>query len=110
MCTKGELMLTLESALIFPWDTLRTSHVLTETVSHPWVALEVLAQPINVLDFHLWGGYRRLPFYEHLVGFSAQLPHFFVLLVIEDWLSEPIVVSVVPLAWHTFLRLLLLLR
>ena len=97
----------LELALVFPWDTFWACHKLTETESHPWVALEVLPQPINVLDFHFRCGYGRQLFYEYLVSFSAHLPYLFILFVIEDGFSEPMVVSGVVLGWHVFLRLLL---
>ena len=102
-------MLMFELALVFPWDTLRAGHVLTETESHPWVTLEILSKPVNVLDFHFAGGHWRQLFNEYFVGFSARLPHLFVRFVIEDGLSEPTIVSIVVLARHTLSRLLLTL-
>ena len=37
MNRKGELVLTLQLALIFPWDSLWTGRVLTEPVRNPWI-------------------------------------------------------------------------
>ena len=98
-----KLVLALKSALILPWNAFWVGRILSEAIGYPRIAHEVLLQPIDVLDFHLASGNGGHSLLEHFVCLPAQLPHFLVLLVIKDRLSESFVVCGVVLTRHVVL-------
>lgn len=44
---EGELIRSLDLPLILPWPSFGACHVLSEPVSDPWIAFELLSQPEN---------------------------------------------------------------
>lgn len=44
---EGELIRSLDLPLILPWPSFGASHVLSESVSEPWVAFKLPSQPEN---------------------------------------------------------------
>lgn len=103
-------MLTLESALILPWDAFWVRGELTEAEGYPGIAFKVFTKPVDVVDFHLWCGHGRRSLFEDLISLSANLPHLLVLIVIEDGLPELEIISVVVRTRHVFNSLRLLVN
>ena len=97
---ESELVLSLELTLVLPWDAFWVSSILSEAISYPGVALEVLLQEIHVCTFLLLRGNRRWSHFECLISLFLELIEFLTVLVVEVGLAEDVVVGVVKLAWH----------
>lgn len=104
------LVLALKFSLVLPWDAFWVGCELAEAVSYPRITLEILPQPVNVLNFHFWSGESGGSILKDFISLSADLPHLFVLFVIEDGLAELEVVSAIVLTWHLFVSLCLLIK
>ena len=104
---ESPLMLTFQASLVLPWCTFWVCSELTETVGNPWVTLEILLQPVNVLDFHLRCGNGCGSRLKNFIGFLRESPHPFILHVIESVLSEVVMVRVIKLTRHLFFSTLL---
>ena len=103
MYHEGVLVLTLELALIFPWDSLWTGRVLTEPVRNPWITPEIFLKPIDVFNLLFeWRVFSRLQF-ENLVGFLCNLVQRFILDIIKPRLAEKMMVGIVELTRHLLL-------
>ncbi len=100
---ESELVLTLQLTGVFPWDALRVGRVLAESVCYPGVALEVLLEPIDVLDLHLRCGNGRWAQLEDFISFFAGVVKRLIRSVIKDWLPEQVILCSIELAWHSFL-------
>ena len=93
-------MLTLQSALVLPWDAFWVRRVFAEPISDPWIASEIVSEPFHVLSFFLLGRKLRHAFLEDFISLLGKLVELLVTLVIEDGLSELSVVSAIKLTWH----------
>ena len=67
---ESERVLTLELSLVLPWDAFWVCSVLSESVSDPRVALEILLQEVKVLTLHLLSGDGGWSDFESFIGFS----------------------------------------
>ena len=103
-------MLTLESALILPWDAFWVRGELTEAEGYPGITFKVFPKPVDVVDFHLCCGHGGRSLLKDLISLSANLPHLLVLVVIEDGFPELEIISVVVRTRHVFNSLRLLVN
>ena len=103
MYHEGELVLTLELALIFPWDSLWTGRVLTEPVRNPWIALEIFLKPIDVFNLLFERRVFSRPQFENFVSFLCNLVQLFILVIIKPRLAIKIMVGIVELTRHLLL-------
>lgn len=98
--SKCVLVLSLNCALIFPWNSLRPRHELTESVGDPGVALEVLLKEIQILAFLLLRWHTRGSEFEDFLDLALLLIVPLVLLRVVIRLSHSEMVSVIVLGRH----------
>ena len=97
---EGVLVLALDLTGVLPWNALRVASVLAEPVGEPRITLEVILEPVNVLDLHLGSGDGGRTDFKDLVGLLRHLVDLLVHMAVEGRLAEHRVVGVVELAWH----------
>ena len=98
--SKCVLVLSLDCALIFPWNSFRASHKFTEAICDPGVTLEVILKEVHVLTFLLLRGDSRRFELEDFLDLALLFVVPLVLLRIVLRLGHPEVVSVIVLRRH----------
>ena len=98
--SKCVLILSLNCALIFPWNSFGASHEFTEAISDPGVTLEIILKEIHVLTFLLLSRHARRFELEDFLDLALLFVVPLVLLRIVIRLSHPEVVCVIVLRRH----------
>ena len=97
-------------AIVRPWDALRACHVLTETVSNPWIIPKTLSQELLILELHLTSRHRWQLLFEYRFEFMLCFIILPICLRRITRLSMPITIGVVKLRRHVSSALLLFIK